>query len=206
MDININMVVALILVTVVWAVAFALFFKGLFWVFSNIYSLLYKTARFRTFIAFLQNQVAQPTMQWWRANLPSIIRFFEYFYEVFGDLVIFGYATWALGQRLQDIQQFVVSNPQYKYWQVLDYSMNTDVVFWWVLIILLSLWILGKAKKYAKDRENTRENKQSLSEINSKMETLNITMADMSGKLDKLDTVLDRLSQAIEKSTGKGKR
>lgn len=195
-------IVFILFISIVFGVIFSLILKTIFLLLGYLYSFLSKYSWFAIFTQYIIEYTSnnwQKFINWWRDKAPTLIRFFEYSFEVFGDIIVLGLSIGVAGERFNNIQNIAEDNPQYSVLQILESDMITHPVFWGIFIVLLSFWIIGKSRKYTTEKNTVNTNQNLLADVSSRLEKIDTNITAMSNNIKKQSNQIGKLAKSINK-------
>jgi hypothetical protein len=147
MSVEISRVIYAILALLSIMVIYVAVLFTIFYAFSTIFRLLYKTVWFRRLLFRLQTRFQQ-TINY----ISPIAKRLLSIVEILIDPIFYGYAIVAVYERVQNINQYTQVNPQYKFWNLLEANMNYDEGFWIAFYIIFTIWFLVRTNTYVNDK------------------------------------------------------
>ena len=175
MSIDFKQILALVLVLVTMGfIAFAVG-SSIGWILRKIFQWLFKQNWFAKKVLRIQVGL----QHWWEKYLPDFTKLFEFLYEVFADPLFYGYALVVVVDRMQSIGEYTKQYPQYSFFQILEFDMNTDTTFYLIFLIVFTLWMFGKAWKHKQDSRNHKEITKSLESISEVLLKMNTRLDSM---------------------------
>ncbi len=186
--INIPNVILGALMLILITLGFAAVFFGFFSLVYKLGTMFYKWLSQRGFFIRLR----QRRQEWWNRHKVSAVWWWESTAIVLIDPVFYGYALVTLVQRLQAIQEYGQTYPQYSFWQLLDLDSRTHMQYYIALTVIFVIWMYWKIYQHSHEVRFERD-------INAKLDKLIASNKALSDNAKQNSEDISRLTKSIEK-------
>ena len=166
-------IAALILILI--TLGFAALSSILFSLVYRLSAIFYKWLSQRAFFIRLQ----QRRQEWWSRHKVSATWWWESTAIVLIDPVFYGYALVTLVQRLQAIQEYGQTYPQYGFWQLLDLDLSTHMQYYIALAVIFLIWTYWKIYQHSHAIRAERN-------VNTKLDNLLDANKELRDSIEKL--------------------
>lgn len=201
MQITIEAIAILILVSLIYGVLFAATIHAISWISSRIYSFLSRYTWFTNKRDIFLEHIKEwrdICIRWWRKNFPNFVRFLEYNYEIFGDIAVIGFGLGFMVERIHDIQTAATNLESFIGLLVVD-MMIENYVIWLIFGVLLILWFLGRRRSYLINKNNNRQMMDDMAKIKRSLDKLDKSSNKVNKNLNKLVKILIEQNNEKEK-------
>lgn len=113
-------------------------------------------------------------------------RLWDFFSDIILEPFLFAFVVFMLFSRLQAIISYIVENPTYSFWKVLEVDVQLNPSLCIGFISVFTLWMTSKGVKYQKERSDKKQLSNTLEEINTNIEDLQQVIKDLSDRIEDL--------------------
>jgi len=100
----------------------------------------------------LGTAINQGVRLWWNRHEAAVERWLEFGWEALVNPLFFGFVVYVLFNRITSITDYVSTHPEISLWQQLNVDVEQDVNFYMWILIVFTIWMLGKAWIHGKQK------------------------------------------------------
>jgi len=121
------------------------------------------------------------------------------FVDVILDPLLFAFGIFILFARIQNIIDYLTTNPPYSFWTLLeiDIRMNPGIYIGFFAVYLL--WAISKAIRYRREKSESKK----WDNVDSTLEKININLSDLQKAITDLP---DKIAESIKSSKNAGNK